>query len=69
MLRFYHSCLPRYVGHSKFRAHSEKGGAGMADTQSILDSFILDEDVAELSMVDDLWYFIEKGGDWVAGSG
>jgi hypothetical protein len=41
----------------------------MSDKQSILESFILDEDVAELSMVDDLWYFVEKNGNWIVGSG
>lgn len=29
----------------------------------------MDEDVAELAIVDDLWYFIKKKGNWIAGSG
>ena len=41
----------------------------MSDKQSILESFILDEDVAEQSMVDDHLYFVGKNGNWIVGSG
>jgi len=37
--------------------------------EKFLDEFELDEDVAELAVVDDLWYFVKKGGNWIAGSG
>ncbi|WP_075362043.1 epipeptide YydF family RiPP [Boudabousia marimammalium] len=29
----------------------------------------IEETVAELAVVDDLWYFIKKGGNWILGSG
>lgn len=38
-------------------------------SESLLDEFALDEDVAELAVVDDLWYFVVKNGNWIAGSG
>lgn len=44
----------------------------MADnkvTRSFLESFHVDESVAELATVDDLWYFIKKGDAWIVGSG
>lgn len=41
----------------------------MTDKQSILESFIVENDVVELSMVDDLWYFVQKNGNWIVGSG
>lgn len=35
---------------------------------SMLQSFALDESVAELETVDDLWYFVTNGkGAWVVG--
>lgn len=37
--------------------------------ENILASFFTDEDVAELAVVDDLWYFIKKGNNWIVGSG
>lgn len=39
------------------------------DSRSILAEFIADQDVTELAVVDDLWYFIKKNGNWIAGSG
>jgi len=38
-------------------------------TKSFLESFHVDKDVAELATVDDLWYFIKKGNNWIVGSG
>lgn len=35
---------------------------------SLLQSFEIDTEVAELAVVDDLWYFIKKGS-WIVGSG
>ncbi|WP_017585387.1 hypothetical protein [Nocardiopsis ganjiahuensis] len=37
--------------------------------KSFLESFQIEEDVAELAVVDDLWYFIKKGDAWIVGSG
>jgi YydF family exported signaling peptide len=37
--------------------------------ERFLDEFELDGDVAELAVVDDLWYFIKKKGNWIVGSG
>ena len=59
---------------------SKKGGDNMNDLTiassvktpekgSLLAEFEMDEDVAELAIVDDLWYFIKKKGNWIAGSG
>jgi len=39
------------------------------NSQSLLDEFAMDADVAELAVVDDLWYFITKNGNWIVGSG
>lgn len=39
------------------------------DSRSILAEFVAEQDVTELAVVDDLWYFIKKGGNWIAGSG
>lgn len=58
-----------YAKFESSLSNLSEGGVSMSDKQSILESFILDEDVAELSMVDDLWYFIEKSGNWIVGSG
>lgn len=34
----------------------------------MLQSFVLDENVAELETVDDLWYFVTNGqGAWIVG--
>lgn len=39
-------------------------------TASMLESFTLDESVAELEVVDDLWYFVVgSGGAVIFGSG
>lgn len=32
-----------------------------------LQSFEVDDDVAELALVDGLWYFVKKGSSWVVG--
>lgn len=37
--------------------------------QDFLQEFAMSADVAELAVVDDLWYFIKKGGNWIVGSG
>jgi YydF family exported signaling peptide len=47
-----------------------RGGEYMDATQSLLESFVIDDKVAELKVVDDLWYFIAGGsGRWIVGSG
>lgn len=39
-----------------------------APSSSMLESFVLDEDVAQLEVVDDLWYFVTNGhGSWIVG--
>lgn len=40
-----------------------------ANLADFLQSFEVDDDVAELAVVDDLWYFVKKGSSWVVGSG
>lgn len=37
-------------------------------SRSMLESFVVDENVADLAVVDDMWYFIvsERGG-WILG--
>lgn len=37
--------------------------------ESILTQFLSREEVTELAVVDDLWYFVQKNGNWIAGSG
>jgi hypothetical protein len=40
----------------------------MENTKSMLESFVVDDTVAELEVVDDLWYFIVgQGGAFVLG--
>lgn len=39
------------------------------EESSLLGAFLMSENVTELAVVDDLWYFIKKGGNWIAGSG
>jgi hypothetical protein len=40
----------------------------MDNTKSMLESFVLDDTVAELEVVDDLWYFVVgQGGAVIVG--
>jgi YydF family exported signaling peptide len=37
-------------------------------SRSMLESFVIDEDVATLAVVDDMWYFIvSEHGGWIMG--
>lgn len=38
-------------------------------SRSMLESFVIDEEVADLAVVDDMWYFIvSEHGGWIMGS-
>ena len=40
--------------------------AASQPNSSLLEDFVMSENVTELAVVDDLWYFIKKGGNWIA---
>lgn len=37
--------------------------------KSLLEDFVSNTRITELAVVDDLWYFVKKGGNWIVGSG
>lgn len=47
----------------------EKQLTAVHEDERFLDEFELEQDVAELAVVDDLWYFVKKKGNWIVGSG